>query len=302
MSKLQNYIRTLNVYQQRHPFLAFGHGVIKKYAEDEAGYQAALLTYYAFLSLFPLLLVLTTLTERFAGRYPHLEAKIISGTTSYFPLLGNQLASHVHGLRSSGLALAAGVLFTLYGTRGLAAAFRRGIQHMWHVPRNERTGFPRSMVDNLIIICVGGAGFILASLSAGLAGAVGHGWAFRVLASALNACVLFGVFTFLIRLSVAKHARGQEIRLAAAGAAIGLVILQTAGSYLLARELRGLDALYSYFAVALGLLFWIYLQAQIMYYAVTIGIVGSQKLWPRSLEAAFPTKVDKQMSSPKDDH
>ncbi len=299
MNKLQKTIRLVDAYQQRHTFLAFCYGVIKKYSEDEAGYQAALLTYYAFLSLFPLLLVVTTLTDRFVGRYPHLEAKIISGTTNYFPLLGNQLGSHVHGLHSSGLALLAGILFTLYGARGVAAVFRQGIQHMWHIPINQRPGFPKSTLDNLVIIIVGGVGFTLASLSAGLASAVGHGWLFRSLAVALNACILFGVFTFLIHLSLGRRIRPQEIRLAAAVAAAGLVVLQAAGTYVLARELKSLDALYSYFAVALGLLFWIYLQAQIVYYAMAIGIVGSRKLWPRSLDAACPTTVDKKLSNSK---
>ncbi len=296
MNKLQQLIRTANAYQQRHAFLGFSHAVIKKYGEDEAGYQAALLTYYGFLSLFPLLLVLTTLTERFVGRYPHLEATIISGVTNYFPLLGNQLADHVHGLHSSGVALFCGILFTLYGTRGVAAAWRHGVQHIWHVPLRQRGGFPKSLLKDLTIIIIGGIGLTLASLSAGLIGASGHGWVFRSLAIGLNIGVLFWLFIFLINFSLPRIVKLREIRLGAAVAAIGLVLLQSLGSYVLARQLKSLDALYSYFAVALGLLFWIYLQAQILYYAVEITIVRSQKLWPRSLNADQPTEADKKLA------
>jgi hypothetical protein len=60
------------------------------------------------------------------------------------------------------------------------------------------------------------------------------------------------------------------------------VILQMLGGYILTRELRNLDALYSYYALTLGLLFWIYLQAQTIYYANEIAVVRSKKLWPRS--------------------
>ena len=268
----------------------------KKYGQDEVGYQAALLTYYGFLALFPLLLTLTTLTERLVGRYPRLESKIISGITDYFPLLGNQLSSHVHGLRSSGLALAVGILFTLYGARGVAMAFRRCVRHIWGAPRDRSENLLTSGLKNMTIIIVGGLGFMLASVSAGLAGAYGRGWMFRGLSIMVNVLVLFWLFSFLINFCLPRHVKLREIRLGAVVAAIGLVTMQYAGTYLLARQLKNLDALYSYFAVALALLFWIYLQAQILCYAIEIAVVGSRKLWPRSLDDQNPTTIDRQLS------
>lgn len=286
MHRLQAVIRILDAYQQRHHLLAFPYAVVKKYSEDGAGQQAALLTYYAFLSLFPLLLVLTTLTEYVVGRHSHLETTVVGSITSYFPLLGNQLSSHIQGLHRSGLALAAGILFTLYGTRGVADAFRSGVQHIWQVPKNQRPGFPKSMLNSLGVIIIGGLGFILASISAGLASAAGHGLAFRGLSLAVDLFMLFWLFTFLINFCLPRHVTLKEVRAGALAAALGLVILQSLGSYVLARELKHLDALYSYFAVALGLLFWIYLQAQVLYYAVEIAVVSSRRLWPRSFSGS----------------
>lgn len=75
----------------------------------------------------------------------------------------------------------------------------------------------------------------------------------------------------------------KEVRPGAIAAAIGLVILQSLGGYILTRELKSLDALYSNFAIPLGLLFWIYLQAQMLYYAAEIAVVSSKRQWPRSL-------------------
>ena len=289
-------MRRFNYYQQRHHWLAFIYAVIKKYGEDSAGYQAALLTYYGFLALFPLLLVLTTLTGMVLGRYPHLEATVLRSITDYFPLLGNQLTAHIHGLRRSGFALFIGVLFTLYGARGVAAAFSHGVQNIWHVPKQQRDGFPKSLFKNLALLVVGGLGFLLASISASVAAAAGQGILFRGLSIAINLIILFCLFTFLIKFSLPKHVSFSETRVGAAVAAIGLVILQLLGGYIIGRELKNLDALYSYFAIALGLLFWIYLQAQMMFYAVEISIVSSQKLWPRSIDAASPTLVDKQLT------
>lgn len=283
MSKFQNIIRWLDSYQKRNHFFGFSIAVIKKYSEDEGGRQAALLTYYSFLSLFPLLLILTTLTERIVGNNPHLQATVINGITSYFPLLGNQLSTHVHGLHKSGLALIFGILFILYGTRGVAESFTRGVRRIWGFPEKRNNGFPKSTFKSIALVIVGGLGLLIASVSAGLAAAAGHGWAFRGLSVAVNMFVLFWLFTFLINFSLPRHVTIKETRLGAAVATIGLVILQLLGSYVLARELKNLDALYSYFAVALGLLFWIYLQTQVLFYSIEIAVVSSQKLWPKSL-------------------
>lgn len=289
---MHKIVRTLNSFQQNHRLPAFICAVIKKYDEDEAGHQAALLTYYAFLSLFPLLLVLTTLTEYIPVSHTTIQDSIIKGTTNYFPVLGDQLSAHVHTLHKNGLALIIGLLFTLYGARGVADAFRNGIQHLWKIPKAERDGFPKSMLKSLSIILVAGLGFIVASVSLGLAGSAGQGLAFRLLTIAINLLVWSGLFILLINISLPRHVPFSETRAAAITAAIGLVIVQVLGGYLLKRELKHLDALYSYFALALGLLFWIYLQVQVLFYSLEIAAVRSQKLWPRSLIGNQPTAVD----------
>jgi uncharacterized BrkB/YihY/UPF0761 family membrane protein len=152
------------------------------------------------------------------------------------------------------------------------------------VPRNERLGFPGTIFKSLSLVVVGGLGFILASISAGLAASAGHGWVFRSLSIAVNLFILYWLFNFLLRMSLGKKISFKETRTGAASAAIGLVILQAAGTYILGRQLKNLDALYSTFALALGLLFWIYLQSQMLYYSAEIAKVSSRKLWPRSLK------------------
>ncbi len=283
MKILNTALGKINNWQQRHRWPAVTYAVIKKYGEDESGYQAALLTYYAFLSLFPLLLVLTTLTSLLASNHPGLQRDVIKGTTDYFPVLGSQLSNHIHSLHKNGLALAVGIIVTLYGARGVADVFRRGVQNIWNVPKAQRSGFPRTILNSLVIITVGGFGFIIASVSTGLAASAGHGLAFRLLSMAINLFILFWLFTFLLNHCLPRHVPIKDIRSGALAAAIGLIILQTLGGYLLKTELHHLDALYSYFAIALGLLFWIYLQAQTLYYAVTLAAVRAQRLWPRNI-------------------
>jgi len=296
MRFIDRLIDKANDFQKEHRLFAFTLAVIKKYGDDMAGREAALLTYYSFLSLFPLLLVLTTVTDVIVGRNPHLHSTIINGLTNYFPLLGNQLATHVHRLNASGLAIITGVLFTLYGARGVADVFRSGMQDIWGVPKKEREGFPENVFKSIALIIVGGAGFILASILAAYTSSSGHGLLFRLLAWAVNIIILFLLFNFLINFSLPKHITIKDIWVGAIVAAIGLVLLQYLGGFILSRQLKRLDALYSYFAVALGLLFWIYLQAQVLYYSVEIAVVKSKNLWPRSLKSNNPTPADEAAS------
>lgn len=275
--------------------MSFPIAVIKKYSEDEAGYQAALLTYYGFLALFPLILIVITISNKLLGNNPNVQQSVIHSVTNYFPVLGNQIASHIHGIGGSGFALTAGILFALYGARGVAAAFTHGVYHMWHIPKNDRDHFPQSLLNNLTLLVVGGIGFISASIISGIAASAGHGYIFRGLSITINLLILFSLFTFLINFSLPRHITFKDTRLGALVCAIGFVLLQLMGGYVLVRHLKTIDALYSIFAITLGLLFWIYLQAQLFMYAIEISIVSSQRLWPRSLNNE-PTSADKKLS------
>lgn len=283
MNILEKNLHKFDRFQQKRSLAGFIVAVVKKYGDDRAGYQAALLTYYAFLSLFPLLLILTTITGIISSSQPHLQQTIIGDVTNNFPLLGDQLSNHIHSLHQNGIALAVGFLILLYGTRGVADAFRFSVNEIWRVPLNQRDGFPKSLIKSLALIIVGGGGFGLAAVSAGIASSAGHGWAFRALSIFLNVVILYWLFSFLINASLPRQVPLKETEFGAAVAAVGLVILQIFGSYILRHTLKNLDALYSYFAISLGLLFWLYLQAQVLCYAMEIATVKAHKLWPRRL-------------------
>ena len=49
-----------DAYQRRHRWLGVPIAVSYKFVDDQGGYLAALITYYGFLSLFPLLLIFST--------------------------------------------------------------------------------------------------------------------------------------------------------------------------------------------------------------------------------------------------
>ena len=61
MNVAERLVRRVDRAQQGVRPLAFAVGVFKKFGDDRGGSLAALLTFYGFLSLFPLLLLLVTI-------------------------------------------------------------------------------------------------------------------------------------------------------------------------------------------------------------------------------------------------
>lgn len=294
MKFIDDVLIKIDDFQRAHKPTAFMFAVVKKYSDDQAGYQSALVTYYGFLSLFPMLLVLTTVAGIFANRDPELGRRMIESVSSYFPPVAQSLESSINGKGKTGLALVFGLVFSLYGARGIADAFRNAVNHIWHIPIAKRSGFPRSLLRSVSLITGGGAGFIAASAVAGWTSAAGHGPVFRLLSVAVNILILYGVFTYILRVSLPLHIPIAKFRYGAAVSAVGMASLQQVGGYILLTQSNNLSNSYTaLFATTLGLLAWIYLQSQIVMYAVVIDTVHNNKLWPRSLSGKKLTPADK---------
>lgn len=269
--------------QRRHPALALPYAIIKKYGDDHGGQQAALIAYYGFMSLFPLLIVATSVIQLVAQNNEQLRDKFLANATSYFPVLGQSLADSINSSSKSGLALAAGLLITFYGARGVAMAIQNTQNHVWAISRPERAGFPKSLVKGFGIIIWGGIGFIIAAALTGYATGASHPLALRLLLGLGGFSVLFAVFwgVFTFGSSARKHPLANVP--GALFAAVGLLILQALGGYLIGHQLRSQTGLNAQFAVVLALLFWLYLQAQVFVYAIELNTVRKYRLWPRSV-------------------
>lgn len=282
MAKPKQLLEELDSFQQRHRPLAFSVAVIKKYSDDEGGHLAALITYYGFLSLFPLLLVATTAVQLFLKRHEHLRERVTDAISNYFPIIGQDLQSSVHSFHKTGLALFIGILITLYGARGGADAIRHAFNTIWKVPKEIRPGFPVSVLNSLLIILAGGGGLVLASVLSSYAAGLAHVFTFRLVPFLISLLILVGAFYQVFSLGInSREPTRKDLLLSAVSAAVGVQILQLVGGYLLIHELRNLSNLYGAFAVVLGLLFWIYLQVQVLLFAAFAGAVRAKRLWPR---------------------
>ena len=267
-------------YQQRHAILAVPAAVVKKFGDDQGGNLAALIAYRAFFSLFPLLLLLTTVLGYVLAGDPELRSSIIDSTLAQFPVIGEQL--QVGSLQGSGVALAIGIVGSLWAGLGVVLASEEAIDRAWGVPRAERAGFLASRLRALgLLVVLGlatiGSTVILGSISDGTSWL---GTAVGLLASAL---VNFAVFAAVFHLlsSVARTLR--VVLPGAALAALCWTALQLVGGYFVTHEIRNATPVYGTFALVIGLLVWVQLGATLTVFAAELNVVCERQLWPRSL-------------------
>ncbi len=296
MSAIKDMIGRVDQMQRSQPWLAFPVAVWKKFGDEQAGNLAALVAYYAFASLFPLLLVLVTVLDIVLGHDPSLHQKVVNSAFGQFPVIGPQLKNSVHTLHQTGLALVIGLILTFLGARGVANAAQNAMNTVWGVPFARRPQFVGTLLRNIGWVLVVGIGLIVTTLLSGLAGASSHvlgGTAAEIGTVAVSLLLNIGVFWLAFRLATASEVRTRDLLLGAVLGAIVWQVLQTLGGYLIARDVSKSSSLYGTFALVLGLLTWLFLQAQLTLYAVEINVVRVRKLWPRSLAPPPLTEQDR---------
>lgn len=281
--------------QQRHHALGFVCAVIKKYNDDGAGQRAALLTYYGFLALFPLLLVATSIADFIAQHDAGVRVRLLNDLTNYFPVGGQELQQNIHSSHRTGLALIVGLLFALYGARGIANALRSTLDSAWGTPGSKRSRFPDSTLKNLELFFGAGLGLILTTALASYAtAALGHSFIFRLVSIAINTVLLYILCMYVFLVGPSERQSRRNLRVGAVTVVIGLLILQTIGGYLITHQLHNTSSLYGQFALVLAILSWLYLLAQVFTYAVEVNVVHAYRLWPRSLGGVHPTAADEK--------
>ena len=280
MEPLRRLLQAVDDFQQRHRWLAFPVAVVKKYGEDQAGQRAALLAYYGFFSLFPLLLVAVTVLGFMLHGDSGLSRRIVDSAVGQFPVIGDDIGQSVSRsrLRGSGVALAVGVVFALWGGLGVAEAAQAAMNGIWNVPRRRYPNFLVRRLRGLAWLVILGGGLLLASVVSGFAAAVGAGWS-------VVAAIPVNTLLFLVgfRVLTVRNVSLRTLLPGAVLAALAWALLQWLGGWYVDRQLSRASATYGAFALVIGLLSWLYLASTVTLLAAEVNVVWTRRLWPRSL-------------------
>ncbi len=286
----------LDQFQQRHPWAGFPLAVVYKFVDDQGGYLAALITYYGFLSVFPLLLLLSSVLGFVLQGNPVLQEQILNSALSQFPVIGQQLGDP-RGLRGSTVAVVVGLIGSLYGALGVAQATQNAMNTMWAVPRNRRPNPFTSRLRSLLLLGVGGVTFLVSSTLSGfgttrLALVTNLHEALQLAATGLSIVVSAAFFVFLFRWSTTRELSRGDVLPGAVGAAVVLQLLQTFGAVYVGGVVRNADATNGVFAIVLGLIAYVYLATVAVLLCGQVNVVRVRHLYPRTLLTPFTDDVD----------
>lgn len=290
--KLTDRLHALDRAQQSHRRTSFLAAVVKKYSDDQGAQLAALIAYYGFVSLFPLLLVFVTILGFVLQGDPSEQQRILHGALGQFPIISDQLK--LQSLKGSPIGLAVGVVGSLLAGLGITGATQSAFDRMWAVPFKGRRNFLQARARGLLMLALLGTLSVISTVAAGFVGAGSHS-APAVVAGVLVAfavnLVLFGA---AFKLLTAESPAWRDLVPGIVLAAVFWQLLQHLGGYYIDHELRRTGPLYGVFALVLGLLAWLYLGAQLTILAAEVNVVKARRLWPRSFFAEPLLEADRR--------
>jgi len=283
----------LDRLQRRHPAAGFPIAVIYKYVDDTGPFLSALITYYAFVSLFPLLLLSSTILATVLAGNPELQERLIDSALSQLPVVGDQLGEP-QGLSGGVLGVVVGVLGALYGALGVAQAVQHAMNTAWTVPRNNRPNPILARGRSLLLLATAGLTVVgttaLSTLGTGAAGSLGV--VVRALVLVASVLINAAVFTFAFRLATTRKLSVRDVLPGALLAAVLWQLLQTFGVTYVSRVMDSASAVNGVFALVIGLLAFLYLAAVAGVLCVEINVVRVDRLYPRALLTPFTDAVD----------
>jgi len=293
MNPVERGIRTVDGWQQRYTPTAFAFGVIKKFGDDNGGVLVANLTYTAFVTLFPLLLVFTTILGLVAAFDPGFREAATDAVASQVPIIGHTLTSNVSTLkRSSVIGLIVGLVVTIWGSLGLAQAGLYTMEHVWNLPGPDRPGFLPRLARSLLFLVLLGVDVIATTALAALSTYGDRPLALLAFANAVAATVNAGMFVVGFRILTPKAVATMDLVRGGVIAGMLWTALQVLGTWLVHHFLHS-DSVYGEFATVLGLVAWLYLASRITVYCAEINVVLARRLWPRSIIQPPLTEADR---------
>jgi membrane protein len=284
--------------RRRWPVLDHAVRMQQHYGRVNAGSQAGAVTYYAFLSFFPILALAFFVVGYVARYYPDAQSNLVDGIEQVLPgMIGTgegqiKLSTIQSAAATVGII---GVVTLVYSGLGWLSGMRTALQVVFELPPDRQPNFLIGKARDLVTLVT--IGFTLL-LSVALSGVVirisdqildlvhlDHdlSWVVTLLALAValvaNAVLFFVMFTVLARPRVPRRALWQGALLGS----VGFEVLKQLSSSLLASTHR--SPAFQAFGIALILLVWINYFSRIVMYAAAWAVTSPNARAARKAEA-----------------
>jgi YihY family inner membrane protein len=285
-------LERIDRWQQRRRIVGFPIAVGRRYGEDHGGWLGAIVTYYGFFALAPLLALLMTIVTTFFGDEPSRRDRMVEAINEVLPFAGEGIQQSLAPIVGSPWAVIAGAVVALWGGINVMRVGQDTTNRMWGVPRYRRPGMLRAVGRGIVVLGLLAVGLLMTTIIAGLT--LGRDFPLlTVLATGAASCVTNTVITVgLFRLLASRRLSTRDVLPGAVVVGVGTYGLTLVGGLYVQHVVAGASSLYGSFATMVGLFAWIALVVQTVVIGTLVNVVRVEQLWPRSLTGAEPTAGD----------
>jgi membrane protein len=277
--------------QRRHGVLGFPYAVVKKYADDHGAREAALITYYGFLSIFPLLLLGVAILSQVLTSNVELRQRLINEIVP--PVLRSTVEQSVTTLPTSTIPFVGGLIGLLFAGTGVVFSAYQTLNNVAAVPRRVRPRFfPRYIRVFVMLMTLLLGALAVGALTVAVTALPGLPAAGRGVAALGSVLIVFAVLLLGARLLLSRPQPFRVLWPSAALGATAVTLVLDIGSPLLARLVSRAGPVYGSFATVAGMFALLYLVSQVLVYSAEVAAVRYAGLWPRALDRNRPTAAD----------
>jgi membrane protein len=265
----------------------------KKFSEDKSTSLAAMMAFWAFFSIFPLLMVLVTVLGWVLPTST--KDSVLTHIAQMFPLLN---PSTIKGLSGSVWALIVGGVTALWSGLGAVRTTQTAFNSVWEIPYHERPGLVEQVLRSLWVLATIGAGLVVTTLISGFvtssASGVHLGVAGRVAGYVIAALLDVGLFVAAFRMLTDREVSTRDVLPGALLSGIVFFILEQLSSVIIANRLKHAQATYGHFATVITILWWFYLSSVVTLLGAQLNVVLKERMYPRSVVDAPQTEADQR--------
>lgn len=278
-------------WQRRSKPVGVSVATFKKFSEDQSTSLAAMIAFWAFFSVIPLLLVVVTVLGVVLPASD--KNSVLSRVADMFPLLDVKQAKSLTG---SWWPFLVGGFTALWSGLAVIRGLQTALNSVWEVPQHRRPGRLKQALRSLWVLATIGTGLVattlLSSFITSSANGVHLGAAGHIAGYLLSVVLDVGLVVAAFRILTEREVTIRDVLPGGILAGVAFFVLQELSAFIISRHLKSAQSTYGHFATVITILWWFYLQSLITLLGAQLNVVLKDRLYPRALRNGPETEAD----------
>ena len=142
----------LDRVQQDRPWLSFPIAAITRFSEHQGGRLAASIAFFAFFSVFPLIVVFISVLDLLMQDHPELRHSLIESALANLPLIGTRIEAPDSAVSGSLLAVVVGLFAALWAGLRAVTVLQQALETIWDVAPRRRANLVMARLRGMLVL------------------------------------------------------------------------------------------------------------------------------------------------------